>query len=224
VKIAISVSIVLVTATVCFLVTVHALHKEAGSAAQGAIATAQSAIEMVKQLLNVTPQVTITTSVTRQKTTDILELASVSKEFPVDYHYENKQLGSTKRLDLRGQYVVKAGFDLRERFSVQVDETSHRVSADFPAPKILSVEQTKYQVIGDDNGWWNRLTQKDQEEAVNDMNAQARKTALEMQVCEEAKASLRRQLQALAKKMGQEWDITFRDEPPFVAEPGDRKL
>jgi hypothetical protein len=31
-------------------------------------------------------------------------------------------------------------------------------------------------------------------------------------------------LQALAKKMGQEWDITFRDEPPLVAEPGDRKL
>jgi len=222
-KKAISVSIILITATVCFLFIVHALRKEAGSAARGAIETAQSAIEMVKQLLNITPEVTITTSVTRQKTADILELASVSKEFPVEYHYENKQLGSTKRLDLLGQYVVKAGFDLRERFSIQVDQTTHRVYADFPAPKILSVEQTKYQVTSDDNGWWNRLTQKDQEAAVNDMNAQARKTAMEMQVCEEAKAALRRQLQALAKKMGQDWDITFRDEPPFVTGQADRK-
>jgi predicted outer membrane protein len=222
-KKAVSVSIVLVTATACFLFAVHDLRKEAGSAAKGALETAQGAIQMVKQLLNVTPEVSITTSVTRQKTADILELASVSKEFPVEYHYENKQLGSTKRLDLRGQYVVKAGFDLRERFSIQVDQTSHRVHADFPAPKILSVEQTHYQVIGDDNGWWNRLTQKDQEAAVNDMNAQARKTAVEMQVCEEAKNSLRRQLQALAKKMGQEWDISFRDEPPFAAGQADPK-
>jgi hypothetical protein len=210
-KRALAVSIVLVTATACLLFALHRVRLEAGKTARGAI-------EIARQLLNVTPEVTITTYVTRQKTTDLLELASVSKEFPVEYHYENKQLGSTKRLDLVGQYVVKAGFDLHERFSLQVDETSHRVHADFPAPKILSVEQKGYQVTLDDSGWWNKLTQKDHEAAVNAMNSQARAAALELRVCDEAKASLRRQFLALAKKMGQEWDITFRDEQP--AAPG----
>jgi hypothetical protein len=216
-KKAISVSIVLVTVTGCFLIAVHTLRKEAGRTAQGAI-------ELVKQVLNITPEVTITTYVTRQKTTDIFELASVSKEFPVEYHYENKQFGSTKQLDLLGQYTVKAGFDLRERFSIQVDQASHRVHADFPPPKILSVEQRSYKVTRDGNGWWNGLTQKDQEAAVNDMHTRARAEALEMQVCQEAKGSLRRQLLELAKKTGQEWDITFRDERPLVAEQADRKL
>jgi hypothetical protein len=213
-KKALSVSLVLVTLTACFLLVVHTLRKEAGKTARGAI-------EMVKQILNVTPEVTITSYVTRQKTADIFELASVSKEFPIEYHYENKQLGSTKRLDLVGQYTVKAGFELRERFSIQVDQTSHRVHADFPAPKILSVEQKSYKVTKDDNGWWNGLTQKDQEAAVNDMHAKARAEALEMRVCDEAKASLRRQLLDLAKKAGQEWEITFRDERPLVIERSD---
>jgi hypothetical protein len=213
-KKALSISLVLVTATACLLFALHRVRLEAGKTAQGAI-------EIVRQLLNITPEVSITTRVTRQKTTDILELASVSKEFPVEYHYENKQLGSTKRLDLVGQYVVKAGFDLHERFSVQVDETSHRVHADFPSPKILSVEQRSYQVTLDDSGWWNKLTQKDHEAAVNAMNSQARAAALQLQVCDEAKASLRRQFLALAKKMGQEWDITFRDEQPGGPEPSD---
>ena len=214
-KKAISVSIVLITLTGCFLFTVHMLRKEAGKTAQGAI-------ELVKQVLNITPEVTITTYVTRQKTADIFELASISKEFPVDYHYESTQLGSTKRLDLVGQYVVKAGFDLRERFSIQVDEASHRVRADFPPAKILSVEQKGYKVTRDEDGWWNRLTQRDQEGAVNNMHARARAAALEMQVCEEAKAALRRQLLELAKKSGQEWEIRFRDEPPFVTQRNER--
>jgi hypothetical protein len=44
------------------------------------------------------------------------------------------------------------------------------------------------------------------------MNAKARQLAMEMQVCEEAKASLRKQLLELAKKSGQTWEIHFRDE------------
>lgn len=210
-KKALAVCLVLIVATACFLVTLHMLRREAGKTAQGAV-------ELVKQVLNITPEVTITTYVTRQKTADIFELASVSKEFPVDYRYENKQYGSTKRLDLLGQYVVKAGFDLRERFTVQVDQSTRVVHADFPAPKILSVEQKGYKVTRDDDGWWNLLTQKDQEAAVNDMNSKARATALELQVCEEAKESLRRQLLELAKKTGQQWEITFRDERPMVVD------
>ncbi|MDB6015736.1 MAG: hypothetical protein JWR19_225, partial [Pedosphaera sp.] len=166
-----------------------------------------------------TPEVTINTYVTYQKTSDILELASINKEFPIDYLYENTTLGSTKRLTLHGQYTVKAGYDLRERFTVQVDQKTHHIRADFPAPKILSVQQNNYKVMQDDGGYWNRLTQKDQELAVNGMNDKARAAAVEMKVLEEAKASLRRQLLELSQKAGQEWEINFRDESPLFASP-----
>jgi len=216
-KKAMAVSLVIVTVTACFLLAVHMLRREASETAKGAI-------QMVQQLLNVTPEVTITSYVTRQKTTDIFELASVSKEFPVEFNYEHTQYGSTKKLNLIGQYTVKAGFDLRERFSVQIDRATHRVHADFPAPKILSVEQVSYEVTLDDSGYWNKLTQKDQQVAVNGMNAKARAAALELQVCAEAKASLRRQLLELAEKSGQEWEITFRDEPSLVVRKAGNEL
>ncbi len=208
-KKAAAISIVLITLTLCAWFLVHMLRKEGGQAARGAM-------ELVKQALNITPEVTVTSYVTRQKTTDTFELASVKKEFPVQYHYEHKQYGSTKRLELVGQYTVKAGFDLRERFSLQVDQKSGRVRADFPAPKILSVQQDGYKVVNDESGYWNRLNQKDQETAVNDMNRKARETALQLQVCQQAKDALRRQLLELARKAGQHWEITFRDEPQLL--------
>ncbi len=208
-KKAAAISMVLITLTLCVAFLAHQARKEAGRTAQGAI-------ELVKQVLNITPEVTITSYVTYQKTSNILELASISKQFPIEHTYENTTLGSTKRLVLHGQYTVKAGFDLRDRFSVQIDEATHHVRADFPAPRILSVEQNSYKVIQDSSGLWNLLTQKDQQLAVESMNEKARQAALEMRVLEEAKASLREQLLDLSKKAGQDWEIHFRDERPSL--------
>jgi hypothetical protein len=196
---------------------IDTLRKEAGKTAQGAI-------ELVKQVLNITPETTITTYVTRQKTTDILELASVSKDFPVEYVYLQKWMGSSKKLALHGEYTAKAGFDLHDRFNVQIDQITHKVRADFPAPRILSVQQNTYEVVEDRDGLWNKLSQTDQQTAVNDMNAKARSAAVELQVLEDAKTSLRRQLLDLAKKAGQDWEITFRDEPQIAIQPKNAKL
>jgi hypothetical protein len=172
-KKAAAISLVIITVTLCAAFLMHTAQKEAGKTAQGAL-------DLVKQVLHITPEVTINTYVTYQKTSDILELASINKE---------------------------------------VDQKTHHVRADFPAPKILSVQQNNYKVTQDDGGYWNRLTQKDQELAVNGMNDKARAAAVEMKVLEEAKASLRRQLLELSKKAGQEWEINFRDESPLFASP-----
>ncbi len=211
-KKAAAISLVLITLTFCLAFLLHTARKEAGKTAQGAV-------ELVRQVLNITPEVTISTYVTYQRTSNIFELASVSKEFPIDYSYENTTLGSTKRLLLHGEYTVKAGFDLRDRFTVQVDEKTRRVRADFPAPKIVSVQQNNYRVVQDANGYWNLLTQKDQESAVNQMNDKAHAAALEMRILGEARESLRRQLLDLASKAGQKWEIHFRDEPPNLPRP-----
>ncbi len=208
-----AISLVLLTLTLCFLFIIHQLRQEAGKTAEGAI-------NLVKQVLSITPETTITTYVSTQKTTDILELASISKDFAVDYTYEQTLLGSTKKLVLHGSYTVKAGFDLHERFGVQIDETTHKVRADFPAPKILSVQQNTYKVVQDSSGFWNVLSQEDQQAAVSGMNAKAREAALELKVLQDSKDSIRRQLLDLAKRTGQDWEINFRNESETLPPTG----
>lgn len=208
-KAAAAISIVLVTLTVCVLLTLHVMRREAGQTARGAM-------DLARQVLHLTPETTITSYVSRQKTEELLELASISKQFPVSYSFQQTWLGSTKSLDLLGDYTVKAGFDLRERFSLQVDEKTRRVQADFPAPKILSIQQNGYQVTRDADGLWNKLSQKDQEQGVREMNGRARAAALEMKILDEARSALRQQFEALAREAGQEWTITFREAAPAV--------
>ena len=207
-----SIFLILVTITLCFAYIMQVIGKGFKDLRQDAVKTSEVAVGVVKTILNLTPEVSMGTFVTAQKTTNILELAFISKEFPIDYVYENKFLRSTKKLTLRGQYTVKAGFNLDGRFTLEFDETSKRIHATFPGSRILSVQQNGYEVISDD-GCWNKLNQKDQELAVNEMNRRAEAAALEMQVCEEAKASLCRRLLDLTRTTGQEWKITFRDEP-----------
>ena len=127
---------------------------------------------------------------------------------------------------LHGQYTVKAGFDLRDRFSVQIDEHTRHVRADFPAPRILSVEQKSYRVTQDSSGYWNLLTQHDQQMAVESMNEKASPGRhVEMRVLERSQGfAPRAQLLELSKKAGQDWEIHFRDEKPeMIWRSGDKR-
>ncbi len=207
--------LVLLTLTGCGLLVLHFLAYEAKR-------TATDAVDLVKSVVNITPEVSIVSSVSHQKTSAIMELASVSKDFPVDYRYQTTLFGSSNEIDLRGEYSVKAGFDLHDRFNVQVDEQTHKVHADFPPPKVLSVQQNRITVVSEKGGLWNWLGPKDRENAVNAMTAEARRQALDLEILPAAKDSLRKQLLDAAHKLGQDWEITFRDEepPPVPAEAG----
>ncbi len=200
---ALAISLVLVTLTVCILALVHWTRKEVTQ-------TALDAIEVAKSVLKITPQVQITSTVTLQETKDILELASKSQQLVKNYNYEASWMGSTKVLRLQGQYTIKAGFDLKDRFNVQVDEQSKRIRADFPPARILSVQLDDYKVLEDSSGWWNRLNPKDQEAALNQMNQQVRDEASRGDLLRAAEDSLRDQLNEQARKHEQTWEVTFR--------------
>ncbi len=208
-KLGFNIAIILVSATLC----VVGVSWFAGRQVQR---TAEGAVDLVKSVMNVTPEVTVTSFVGRQKTAEALELASVTKQFPIEHTYTNKQLASEKRLQLQGNYTVKAGFNLKDRFSVLIDKDTGEVHADFPPPTILSIQLDDYKVSRDENGWWNRLGSEDHATAVNAMNEQARKQAIDLEVLQNARDLLRKQLLELAQKANQHWTITFRDELPQV--------
>lgn len=199
-------SLLVVSLTLCAVVFMRMANTEA-------LRTAREAADLVKSVLNVTPRVSITSHVSEQRTAEIMELATVTREFPIEYASEETFLGSTKRLALRGQFTVKAGFDLRESFELAVDSRTGIVRATFPAPRILSIQMNDYIVTRDEDGWWNKLTQKDQENLVKAMNRQARSSAEAGEILQAARDSLEKQLLELASKAGQQWEIRFGPAP-----------
>ena len=211
-KKAAAISLVLLTLTLCFILVMNRLRSEVRNTAQDALDTANNAMKLFKDAVNLTPQVRISSYVATQQTTDILELSTVKKQFPIVYTYSNTWLGSEKRLVLTGQYTVKAGFDLRDDFVLEIDAKTQVVHARFPQPKILSVQMDTHEpdVRQTDNGWWNKLSRQDQADAVNQMNAEARRNAEQMGILNEAAKALQTQLEDLARKSGQKWQIEFR--------------
>jgi hypothetical protein len=177
----------------------------------GAKQTALDAADIFKTLVDLTPQVRITSFVSVQKTSKILELATVKKEFKIPYQYKATFAGSTKELDILGDYTVKAGFDLRDDFNLDIDEQTRVVHASFPRPKIVSVQLDNFAIQSDENGYWNKITSADREAAVNDMNRIAHDKAMELGAIKEAEDSLRSQIETLSKPKSQKWEIRFRD-------------
>ena len=67
--------------------------------------------------------------------------------------------GSTKRIRLHGTFLVKAGFDLRKKFNVNI--RPNEITIEFPHAQILSIEQQAVEVLVLENGFWNRISPVD---------------------------------------------------------------
>jgi hypothetical protein len=137
-------------------------------------------IQSCEKLFNATPIVTVNERVVVSAPTGIAELDTAKQIIVVDHIYENTWLGSTKTLTLRGTYCVKAGFNLETNFNICIAQDSHQVTGvrvEMPPPQVLSCEMLNHEVVGSDNGWWNKLSPKDQEEAVNAMQKEASREA-----------------------------------------------
>ena len=83
--------------------------------------------------------------------------------------------GSTKRIKLHGTYLIKAGFDLREKFTVDV--RPNEVVIALPHARILSVEQEQVEVLTLENGLWNRISPDDIQAQLATLPEQARQKA-----------------------------------------------
>lgn len=105
------------------------------------------------------------------------ELAVVRRRTQTVVKYESKWLKSDKLLIVKGDFLVKAGFDLTgsEGFEMRGDE----VVGKWPEAKVLSVELLDYEVYFSKSGMVNKLTGEDYEAAVNVLKKQARYDAEE---------------------------------------------
>lgn len=136
------------------------------------------------ELANLEPKITIKDRVFFEQTASVLELAVVSRETQVERETEHEWLGSRKRIKLRAVYHVKAGFDFNQPFAVHVHE--RRITAELPAPRILSVDQADIEVLALENGIWNRIRPADVESELRTLPVLARQRASEAGLQREA--------------------------------------
>lgn len=145
------------------------------------------------QIANLQPQITINDRVYLEQTTPIAELAMLSRQIEVEHEFQHTWAGSTKRVKLHASFAVKAGFDLRQDF--RVDLRDDRIMLQLPRGAILGVEQQQVEVLAYENGLWNRISAEDLQSELAALPLLARDKASQSGLAGEAELALRQQLE-----------------------------
>jgi uncharacterized protein DUF4230 len=152
------------------------------------------------------PKITIKDRVYFEQTAPTAELATVVRRTEVEHEFLHSWAGSTKRIQLHGVFVVKAGFDLHKKFSVDVRE--NEIDVRLPPAQILGVEEQKVDVLAFENGFWNRISPDDIENELQVLPQLARQKATEAGLAAEAERTLKEQLEQKIQ-MKQPVRVTF---------------
>lgn len=127
----------------------------------------------LKEMFQVTPQITVNNKIIVEQESRVLELASLAQQFHHTYTWRNTRLGSTKTIEVSGTFRSKAGFDLNENFTIDI--TDGKAVVGLPPPRILSVEMLGNTEFRDEHGIWNWVNSEDRSRAVNAFMADARR-------------------------------------------------
>ena len=202
-------AIVLIVLTLCATWLMRSCARMPGEAAQAA---AEQALELAKRIvdgisrrLQFRPEVRVDQVTVLQAEMPVLELATVRREFAHQYVWEQQWLGSTKRLHLRGTFAAKAGFDFNEKFYLEIDSDDLSVDFGLPEPRVLGVEIIAYRAE-EEEGYWNKLSAEEREQAVNALLASAREAAAkDTGLIAEARRMLDAQIAAAVAESGGQW-------------------
>lgn len=173
------------------------------------------------KVLQVQPEVTVNQRVVLTQTAPIAELAVVTKEelvtLGLDEHLEVLSLQiplTEKKLTVEATYRLKAGFDLRKPFSVEIDPITHRLRATMPHAEILSVEQVGNLVYHGEDALLNRISDEERTQILGDLNAAAHDAAEKSTLKMEAEQQVAQRLQEIISHNGQSLQIEWSEPAP----------
>ncbi|RYD47102.1 MAG: DUF4230 domain-containing protein [Verrucomicrobiaceae bacterium] len=132
---------------------------------------------------------------------EITELALVEMKMSATRTFENETYvlkyfsGGKKRLIVRGEYRVTAGYKLDPGVSLRMD--GKVPVARFPAAQILSVELIDYQPLSEESGWWNGITPEDRSQVLRELRQQMKVEAQKSGVLDMVESTLRTRLKDL---------------------------
>jgi hypothetical protein len=135
-----------------------------------------------------------------ESTAEIAELATVEKTFEQEHSVETTWLGSTKRFRVRAHFQAKAGFDLKNAIRLDISPNGETVRMILPQPRLLSLEQKDISIIEDENGFWNKITKEQREQALQQLTQQARETIAQSGILDEARLSFEQQISEIIRR------------------------
>ncbi len=155
-------------------------------------------------------EVTVRGSTAVLEKSEIGELAVVQRKTQAIVKYETSWLGSDKILIVRGDFLVKAGFDLTEGGNWGI--LDGKVNGKLPKGKVLSVEPIgDFEIYHSDNGTINRLNPQDHANAYNHLKHQARRDAERSDIGREAERVLLRRIND--RMNGLDSDLYWEEQP-----------
>jgi hypothetical protein len=114
---------------------------------------------------------------------EVTELALLELRMAATRRFENESFilkylsAGTKRLIIRGDYRITAGYRLEPGVSLRVADDT--LVAAFPPPAILGVELIDFEVLSERDGWWNEVTGADRARLLRELRRQMRREAAE---------------------------------------------
>ena len=180
---------------------------------------AHATADGLRTLFQVTPRVVINETVVIEQNSPILEVATVSRQLFADHEWTHTWLGSTKSLRVRGTFTAKAGYDLKKPFEITITPSPLSATARLPDPELLSMQMDSFEVLRDESGWWNRLTEEDRTNAVNTLRILARSKAERSGILEEVQRSAEERIREVVEKNGAQVAFTSSANPPEVLVP-----
>lgn len=124
------------------------------------------------------------------------ELIVVKRRTQTVVKYESSWLGSKKIFIVKGEFEIKAGFDLSEFDGFEL--RGNEAVGEWPEPRLLGVNLLDYDTFFTSSGVVNRITDKDREYVVNLLMQQARIDAIKSSdILEEAERIIQTRLEDL---------------------------
>ena len=160
-----------------------------------------------KEAFQFTPEVTVNNTVVLQQQTPILELATISQKFQHNYAWTNTWLKSTKTITITGTFEAKAGFDLNQKFTININEEN--VTVILPHPKLLSLESMGDIKFKDDHGWWNPIKAEDRTAAINAFNNDAKRYAAQADFVKDTQQAFETKIREIMKAHGKNVTIEY---------------
>lgn len=164
--------------------------------------------------LNLTPRISANNAVIFAQNTPVLELVTVERSSLVRHHFEETWLHSTKTFEVEAPFTARAGFHLREPFTVNIPRGGKTAEIQLPRAKILSLEMGEIRILRDEDGLWNKLTPKDREKAIRTLNRLAKTEFLNTDILRAATEEAEKQIRSIAATAGCEAVFRQPSSPP----------
>ena len=155
------------------------------------------------------PRITINDRVYMEQAMPVSELVVLSRRIEVEHEFLHTWMGSSKRVQLHGTFIAKAGFDLRKGLSVDV--RPDEILVQLPHAQVLGVEQQQVDVLAFENGLWNHISGQDVQSELSVLPELAWKKAAESRLSAEAEQTLHEQLEQRIQT-AQPLRLLFKDE------------